>query len=187
MICHYLADPLSVQFIVMFRSRFSDLLPKSLPHLGPQDIENGIVGPTPSEQVERLLCGILGLLLNRKKEVEYVPLFIKLYSQHFKRACSSLSLEQYKLTPPFRKGHYFRALEDAISSHTTQWPAAWEGKNPLHGGGSFNNMSPEAKVNLMYSPISASSRRNTACSHEGSHLVVPGLFRCGKGHHKRLV
>ena len=61
-----------MQFIVMFRSRFSDLLPKSLSHLGPQDLENGVVGPVPSEQVERLLCGLLGLVLNRKKEVEYV-------------------------------------------------------------------------------------------------------------------
>ena len=57
----------------MFRSRFSDAFPKSLPHYGPQDIENGVVSATPGEQVERLLCALLGLVLNRKKEVEYVP------------------------------------------------------------------------------------------------------------------
>ena len=54
----------------MFRSRFSDLFPRSLTHLGPQDIEDGIVGFEPSDQVERLLCALLGLVLNRKKEVE---------------------------------------------------------------------------------------------------------------------
>ena len=61
---------LSPQFLVMFRSRFSDLFPRSLSHLGPQDIENGVVGFEVSDQVERFLCAILGLVLNRKKEVE---------------------------------------------------------------------------------------------------------------------
>ena len=62
------------QFICMFRSRFSDAFPKSLPHYGPQDIENGVVGSVPGEQVERLLCALLGLVLNRKKDIEYDPL-----------------------------------------------------------------------------------------------------------------
>lgn len=57
----------------MFRARFTEVFPKSLPHYGPQDIENGIVESLPSEQVERLLCAILGLVLNRKKDIEYVP------------------------------------------------------------------------------------------------------------------
>ena len=56
----------------MFRSRFSDVFPKSLLHLGPQDIENGVEGPVASDQVEKLLCSLLGLVLNRKKEIEYV-------------------------------------------------------------------------------------------------------------------
>lgn len=54
----------------MFRSRFSDAFPKSLPHYGPQDIEYGVAEPEPGEQVERLLCALLGLVLNRKKDVE---------------------------------------------------------------------------------------------------------------------
>lgn len=54
----------------MFRSRFSDAFSKSLQHYGPQDIENGVAEPVPGEQVERLLCALLGLVLNRKKEVE---------------------------------------------------------------------------------------------------------------------
>ena len=61
------------QFIVMFRSRFSNVFPKSLPHYGPQDIENGVADAVPGDHIERLLCALLGLVLNRKKEVEYVP------------------------------------------------------------------------------------------------------------------
>lgn len=69
-----IADDSDAQFICMFRSRFSDAFLKSLPHYGPQDIEYGVVGSVPGEQVERLLCALLGLVLNRKKEVEYVHL-----------------------------------------------------------------------------------------------------------------
>ena len=54
----------------MFRSRFSDVFPKSLPHYGPQDIEKGVGDSLPGEQVERLLCALVGLVLNRKKDVE---------------------------------------------------------------------------------------------------------------------
>ena len=64
------ADPFDLQFLCMFRSRFSDAFPKSLPHYGPQDIERGVVDPTPGDQVERLLCALLGLVLNRKKDIE---------------------------------------------------------------------------------------------------------------------
>lgn len=56
----------------MFRSRFADAFPKSLPHYGPQDIENGVVQSLPDDQVERLLCALLGLVLNRKKDIEWV-------------------------------------------------------------------------------------------------------------------
>ncbi len=58
------------QFIVMFRSRFNDVFPKSLPQYGPQDIEKGVEESIPGEQVERLLCALVGLVLNRKKDVE---------------------------------------------------------------------------------------------------------------------
>lgn len=60
----------TIQFICMFRSRFSDAFPKSLPHFGPQDVENGVAGSPPGEQVERLLCALLSLVLNRKKDIE---------------------------------------------------------------------------------------------------------------------
>ena len=54
----------------MFRSRFAVVFNKNVPNLGPQDIELGVIGEEPSEQVEQYLCALLGLVLNRKKYVE---------------------------------------------------------------------------------------------------------------------
>lgn len=62
------------QFIVMFRSRFNDVLPSKLPHFGPQDIERGVMDGPPTPQAQQLLCAVLALVLNRKKPVEYVGL-----------------------------------------------------------------------------------------------------------------
>lgn len=56
----------------MFRARFADAFPQKLSHFGPQDIERGVVDSAPSPHVESLLCALLGLVLNRKKPVEYV-------------------------------------------------------------------------------------------------------------------
>lgn len=61
-----------MQFIVMFRSRFSDAFPKSLAHFGPQELERDIVEPVPGDRVEHFLCALLGLLLNRKQDVKCV-------------------------------------------------------------------------------------------------------------------
>jgi hypothetical protein len=58
----------------MFRARFSDVFPKSLPHYGPQDIERGVLDSVPGDYIERLLCALVGLVLNRKKDVEYARL-----------------------------------------------------------------------------------------------------------------
>lgn len=55
----------------MFRARFNDVFPKSLPQYGPQDIERGVADATPGDHIERFLCALIGLVLNRKKEVEY--------------------------------------------------------------------------------------------------------------------
>jgi hypothetical protein len=61
----------------MFRARFSDAFPSKLINIGPQDIERGIVDSIPSPPVESLLCALLGLVLNRKKPVEFVaPTFL---------------------------------------------------------------------------------------------------------------
>lgn len=54
----------------MFRARFHEVFPRSTPHLGPQDIERGVVESPPGDHIERLLCAFLGLVLNRKKDVE---------------------------------------------------------------------------------------------------------------------
>jgi hypothetical protein len=58
----------------MFRARFSEAFPPKLINFGPQDIERGVVDSPPSPQVENLLCALLGLVLNRKKPVEYVAM-----------------------------------------------------------------------------------------------------------------
>lgn len=60
----------SWQFIVMFRSRFTEAFPKSLSHFGPQELERDIVDTVPGELSEHLLCALLGLLLNRKQDVK---------------------------------------------------------------------------------------------------------------------
>lgn len=60
------------QFIVMFRSRFAEHFPPKLAHIGPQDLERGIQQDVPTKEVEGTLCALLGLVLNRKKPVEYV-------------------------------------------------------------------------------------------------------------------
>ncbi|KAJ5573667.1 uncharacterized protein N7459_008094 [Penicillium hispanicum] len=116
-----LADNPSIAFIVMFRARFHEAFPRGLPHFGPQDIERGVEESPPGEYIERLLCALLGLVLNRKKDVERL--------------------------------HFTRPLEEAIQSHQSQWPPAWEGKNPLHGGRSFATMSPEERLELLRSLI----------------------------------
>lgn len=41
-----------------------------------------------------------------------------------------------------------RALEEAVQTHQSQWPAAWSGKNPTHGGGTFTGMTPVERVDL---------------------------------------
>ncbi len=47
-----------------------------------------------------------------------------------------------------RRGHHGRALEEAIHAHVGQWPFTWQGRNPLHGGGNFNNMGPAERVRI---------------------------------------
>ena len=54
-----------------FRERFHDVFPKSLPHYGPQEVEGGVTDIVPGDHIERLLCALVGLVLNRKKDVEY--------------------------------------------------------------------------------------------------------------------
>ncbi|KAL7626379.1 hypothetical protein AAE478_003151 [Parahypoxylon ruwenzoriense] len=67
---YVLADNPDISFIVMFRSRFNDALPKSLANFGPQELERDVTEPIPGERVEHFLCAVLSLLLNRKQDVK---------------------------------------------------------------------------------------------------------------------
>ncbi|KAF8463603.1 hypothetical protein BDZ91DRAFT_660996 [Kalaharituber pfeilii] len=63
------ADLPEIAFIVAFQSRFHAAF-RGVPNLGCQDLETGVINMVPSEQVEQLLCRLLSLVLNRKKNVE---------------------------------------------------------------------------------------------------------------------
>ncbi|KAI1751430.1 hypothetical protein F4782DRAFT_183461 [Xylaria castorea] len=67
---YVLADNPDIAFIVMFRSRFNETLPKSLANFGPQELERDVTESIPGERVEHFLCAVLGLLLNRKQDVK---------------------------------------------------------------------------------------------------------------------
>jgi hypothetical protein len=62
--------------------------------------------------------------------------------------CSRLEKQHtWLITISFhRNGHYGRALEEAIQTNKGQWPSAWKGINPLHGGRSFNGMDSAERV-----------------------------------------
>jgi hypothetical protein len=133
----------------MFRSRFTEAFPKSLPNFGPQELERDVVDTVPGEGVEHLLCALLGLLLNRKQDVKYVPLRDPV------QAFGNSSHPGADLILKNRAGHYNRALEEAVQTHKSQWAKDWESKNPLSGGKTFTAMSPTERVSssLLYSPL----------------------------------
>ncbi|KAF2457137.1 hypothetical protein BDY21DRAFT_286128 [Lineolata rhizophorae] len=66
--------------------------------------------------------------------------------EHLLCALLALVLNRKK---PVERGHYGRALEDAIQSHKSEWPRAWNNVNPLSGGKSFNTMSPQERLSLL--------------------------------------
>lgn len=55
----------------MFRKRFDSVMPRSLAHFGPLELEQDIQQDPPAERVEQFLCVLLGLLLNRKQDIKY--------------------------------------------------------------------------------------------------------------------
>lgn len=124
-----------IQFIVMFRARFSDVLPKGLATFGPQELERDIVDTTPGERVEHFLCALLGLVLNRKQDVKYAA-----------HCLERLDGCQVLTTWDCRPGHYNRALEEAIQTHKSQWPRDWNAQSPLAGGATFASMTPVQRV-----------------------------------------
>ncbi|KAI4250041.1 MAG: hypothetical protein LQ352_005426 [Teloschistes flavicans] len=99
------------------------------------------------------LSEISSSLSSAGDEIDLTPLRSKNLDHYFKSAVATKpSLPPKKKrppSPPHERGHYQRALEEAIQTHNNQWPVKWLGKNPLHGGGSFNNMSPEERLTLL--------------------------------------
>ncbi|CAG7555389.1 unnamed protein product [Fusarium equiseti] len=67
-------------------------------------------------------------------------------AEHFLCALLGLLLNRKQDVKP---GHYGRALEDAVSSHKTQWAPAWEEKSPLSGGATFTSMNPTQRLTLL--------------------------------------
>lgn len=65
-----------------------------------------------------------------------------------------------------RRNHYTRPLEEAISTHQSQWPKAWQGRNPLHGGRSFTTMAPEERVR--------SCKRGNATINSDIYFLIAG-------------
>lgn len=122
----------------MFRARFTDAFPRSLANFGPQELERDVVDIVPGEHVEHFLCALLGLLLNRKQDIKYVPR-PRLIALGFFHTTLLIEFE-------YRPGHYNRALEEAIQNHKSQWAKDWEDKNPLSGGATFSSMSPSERV-----------------------------------------
>lgn len=55
----------------MFRKRFDPVMPRSLAHFGPLELEQDLLQDPPAERVEHFLCVVLGLLLNRKQDIKY--------------------------------------------------------------------------------------------------------------------
>ncbi|KAF1351646.1 hypothetical protein EJ07DRAFT_33350, partial [Lizonia empirigonia] len=51
---------------------------------------------------------------------------------------------------PVEKGHYGRALEEAIQTQKSQWPVKWNYINPLSSGRSFNTMAPTERITLLH-------------------------------------
>lgn len=133
-----LADNDTIAFLVMFRSRFSDAFPKSLPHYGPQDIERGVSGDLPDEGIEKYLCALLGLVLNRKKDVEYVEdTGLRLGSSNNVQAWSLWKgIGRRTLHEPHTVAHglgrrepfaWRAVLQQHVSSRaSTQWPSPYQ-------------------------------------------------------------
>ncbi|KAK6534770.1 hypothetical protein TWF281_006071 [Arthrobotrys megalospora] len=135
------ADNPRYAFIVAFQAKFNQVF-KGVPNLGPQDIEAGIAETPISDQVEALLCKLLGLALNRQKPVE--------------------------------KGHYGRALEEAVANYIEEAPPEWEGKNPLEGGKTFNQMSVDERLVMLQTLILWVLRHSKAVGDILKEVYKPG-------------
>lgn len=116
-----LANSSHPKFIVMFRARFHDAFPRSTPHYGPQDIERGVAEMPPGDHIERLLAALLGLVLNRKKDVEYDHAYLSSLpqpSQVERATWSSASLpNQIPLDWTVRANLFMYSCAVAVTTH----------------------------------------------------------------------
>jgi len=80
----------------------------------------------------------------------------------------------------YRKGHYGRALEEAIQTQKSQWPTKWTG-NPLSGGRSFNTMTAEERVrNLMAHGLLVPNANRGIRLPSSTHSAFGALTRTSK-------
>ncbi|KAI3398282.1 hypothetical protein diail_9620 [Diaporthe ilicicola] len=114
------ADNPDIAFIVMFRKRFDSVMPRSLAHFGPLELEQDIQQDPPAERVEQFLCVVLGLLLNRKQDIKI---------GHYHKALNEDAINGKDFKP--------------------QWPRDWNERSPLAGGASFQTISPTERVLLL--------------------------------------
>ncbi|KAI9894444.1 MAG: hypothetical protein M1814_003202 [Vezdaea aestivalis] len=62
--------------------------------------------------------------------------------------CALLGLVLNRKKNPER-GHFHRAIEEALSTQKPQWPFSWKGISPLAGAKTFATMSPSERLSLM--------------------------------------
>ncbi|OLN81462.1 hypothetical protein CCHL11_09026 [Colletotrichum chlorophyti] len=48
-----------------------------------------------------------------------------------------------------KAGQYSKALDDALSTHKSQWPRSWGGVNPLSGSNTFHSITPTQRLSLL--------------------------------------
>lgn len=180
------ADLSHTQFICMFRSRFSNAFSKSLPHYGPQDIERGVVDSTPGEHVERLLCALLGLLLNRKKEVEYVSTMLRLsshinYMHSIVLQANVCVCHQERTLFTRSRGSYCSKQKSMGRQVGEQKSIAWRGQLQQH--------EPRATCRSSHCVISQRRLLTSDSAHTAADTdtLVTGLFRCDQSHDQRLI
>ncbi|KAK6349635.1 hypothetical protein TWF696_005917 [Orbilia brochopaga] len=62
----------------------------------------------------------------------------------------SLALNRQKQV---EKGHYGKALEDAVANYIDEAPPEWDGRNPLEGGRTFNQMTVDERLVMLQTLI----------------------------------
>ncbi|KAK6350659.1 hypothetical protein TWF718_003844 [Orbilia javanica] len=72
------------------------------------------------------------------------------------------------------KGHYSRALEEAVATFIDEAPPEWEGKNPLEGGKTFNQMTVEERLVMLQTLILWVLRHSKAVGDILKDVYKPG-------------